>query len=412
MSERWPKFEPPMAENSENQEPLKGRPEEAVERKELTHEEEVRLAVIAIESIGGQKSEEEINFENLEAKIEESILEGVQGLPEALGEKLKTVDSAALNERAMELLSQLSQEQNPQKLAKLQTELIYQYIGIISRVQNGGDKGFIPSVAKEVEGMDCSFSAWALKEKLQSAGVQNMQFEFGYLPGHSVGVIKVADSRRLYVDAQNGFVQEIELEQVTDPNNPDTAYPIFEVKTSKRIAGHLPNEGEVTRTCSEGSDYVPKYLGVREDGLLHSLGNMHMLANPGSPTFYTESARRFREGIGMPEPEPALYEAGKKTVERWQAAGVIDADWDKYFREEMGEKLPQAVEYHQQWSKYWEKFNQLVDKIARGKTIHDTKFGELEEQHHAKYQEAQRKVADQRNTRPHGFYETFRKIHY
>jgi len=396
MSEREPKFEPPMAENTEQQKPRTEIPEALPEKKELTPEEARQLAGVAIEAVSGKKLEGELTTENIEEKIENSILDGVRGLPESLAEKLNTVDASVLNGKAAELLSQISQEQNPQRLAELQTELIYQYIGVISRVQNGGDKGFVPSVAKEVDGLDCSLSAWALKEKLQSAGITNMSFEFGYPPGHAVGVIKVADGRRLYVDAQNGFVEEVELGQVTDPNNPDTAYPIFEVRASKRIAGHLPNEGEVTRARQEGSDYVPQYLGVRKDGLLHTLGNMHMLANPGSPTFYTESAKRFREGIGMPEPEPVLYEAGKRTLERWQAAGAVDADWDKYVTEGMGEKLPQAVEYNQQWSKYWEKFNRLVDKIAGGKTIYDTKFGELEEKHHTDYSEVQRKVADQR----------------
>lgn len=396
MSEAEPKFEPPIAENTEHNEPRIERQETLPEKKELTPEETRQLAGVAIEAISGQKLEGEITAANLEEKIENSILDGVRGLPESLAEKLNTVDASLLNGKATELLTQISQEQNPQRLAELQTELIYQYIGVISRVQNGGDKGFVPSVAKEVGGLDCSLSAWALKEKLQSAGVSNISFEFGFPPGHAVGVIKVADGRRLYVDAQNGFVEEVDLEQVNDPDNPDTAYPIFEVKASKRIAGHLPNEGEVTRARQEGSDYVPQYLGVRKDGLLHTLGNMHMLANPGSPTFYTEAAKRFREGVGMPEPEPVLYEAGKKTLERWQAAGAVDADWDKYVAEEMGEKLPQAVEYNQQWSKYWEKFNRLVDKVAGGKTIYDTKFGELEEKHHADYSETQRKAADQR----------------
>lgn len=374
-----------MAENPKNQVTATSQPEVVSQQKKLTPKESARLAGIAIEAISGQSSETEINSENLKTKIENSILDGVKELPEALAEKLKTVDAAILNARAKNLLSQISQEQNTQKIAELQIELIYQYIGVISRVQNGGDKGFVPSVAKEVEGMDCSLSAWALKEKLQSAGVPYLSFEFGYPPGHAVGVIKVADDRQLYVDAQNGFVEEVTLEQVIDSNNLDTAYPIFEVKTSKRIAGYLPNEGVVTRTRWEGSDYVPKYLGVREDGLLHSLGNMHMLANPTSPTFYTESARLFREGIGMPEMEPPMYEAGKRAMQKWQADKAGDEELQIYFAKEMGDDLDSTKTYVENWKNYYENFKHLVDEIAGGKTIYDTKFGELEELHHAEY---------------------------
>ncbi len=395
MSEKEPKFELPMAENTEQQ-PDTEKPAIKLESKELSPVEIGQLSGVAIEAISGAKSEKKVTVENFKQEIEQSILNGVRGLPEALAEKLKTVDASLLNQKAEELLSQITKEQNPQRLAELQTELIYQYIGVISRVQNGGDKGFIPSVAKEVEGLDCSLSAWALKEKLQSAGVQKISFEFGYPPGHAVGVVKVADGRQLYVDAQNGFVEEVQLEQVNDPNNPDTAYPIFEVKASKRITGHLPNEGEVTRTRSEGSDYVPKYLGVREDGLLHSLGNMHMLANPTSPTFYTESARRFREGIGMPELEPTLYEAGKKAMEKWRTDSAQDNKLQKYLGEEMGTDLNKAMLYTEKWKSYYTKFEGLVEKVAGGKTIYDTEFGELEERHHADYKEAQRKASDQK----------------
>ncbi len=380
MPKKEPAFKLPIAENPEQQLDTEI-PAIKLESKELSPVEIGQLSGVAIEAIRGARSATEVTEENFKQEIERSILNGVRGLPEALAKKLETVDASLLNQKAKELLSQITEEQDLQRLAKLQIELIYQYIGVISRVQNGGDRGFIPSVAIEVEGLDCSLSVWALKEKLQSAGVQNISFEFGYPPGHAVGVIKVADGRQLYVDAQNGFVEEVQLEQVYDPNNPDTAYPIFEVKASKRSAG---------------SNYIPKYLGVREDGLLHSLGNMHMLANPTSPTFYTESARRFREGIGMPELEPTLYEAGKKAMERWRTDNAQDNELQKYFGEEMGMDLNKVIAYTEKWKSYYAKFEGLVEKVAGGKTIHDTKFGELEERHHANYQVAQRKASDQR----------------
>lgn len=342
----------------------------------------VAIAAIRGDEVAKEITAEEITAENLMKNIEDSILEGVRKLPELFADKLNTVDAVGLNDRANNLLSKIKQEQDPKKQAELQTQLIYQYIGIISSVQNGGDKGFIPSVAKEVDGLDCSLSAWALKEKLQSAEVPNMYFEFGYLLNHAVAVIKVADDRSLYVDAQNGFVQEVELEEVKDKDNQDTAYPIFEITKSNRIKGYLPgypDDIETTRARPEGSDYVPQYLGVREDGLLHTLGNMHMLINPNSPTFYTESAKRFRAGIGMLEPDPDLYEAGRNRYLLEE-----EVEWE-------GKLKGKAEEYNKNWEKYWEIFKPLIDKVAGGKTIYETKFKDLQEKHHNEYLEKLKK---------------------
>ncbi len=319
--------------------PKRTETEASVERKELTPEEFRRFSKTTIETIvGGEFSGElEGNETEIKAAIEQAILDSIKGLPEELAKKLGTVDPAPLKERAGQLLSEIQQESDPQKRAGLQKELIFQHIALISRVQNGGDKGFIPSVAREVDGLDCSLSAWALKEKLASAGVPDLQYEFGYPSGHAVGIVSIADGRKLYVDAQNGFVSEIEVQQVQDEANPDTAYPIYEVTKSSRLSGNIPGEGEVALARPDGSDYLPKYLGIQESGLLHSIGNLHMLVSKESPTYNTETAARFRDALNN---DPAE----------------------------------------------WEHFQQFVEKIAGGKVIQETEFEKQSQQHRNEYE--------------------------
>lgn len=341
-----------------------GLPKEAkksIETQELSPKEILHLAKTSIEAINA-KNETELDQENWKEIAEQAILDGVKNLPEALADQLKTVDTDLLNKRAEELIVEISKEKDPAKIAQLQTELIFQYIGIISRVQNGGDKGFTPEVAKEVQGMDCSLSVWALKEKLESSGVKNISFEFGNPPGHMVGIVGVADGRKLYVDAQNGIVEEVELENVADENNPE-AKSIFEIKSKKRIIGHLPNEGETTRTKRDGSDYVARYIGVDESGLALTLGNMHMYVNPESPTFNTETARKFRESQNIPN----------------EVSELVDGKWQNYYR----------------------KFEKFVKSI-QGETIYDTKFAELEDRNHTEYEEARQKAEDQKKIKELG----------
>ena len=395
MSNRELNSEQSMKQNVEISEI---KPEIVSKKEELKPREIIEYASTAIEAIGGQ-DETELNQGNWRKVVEKSILDNVGELPELLADKLKTVDAPLLNARAQEILSQISQEQDPIKIAQLQIELIYQYIGIISRVQNGGDKGFTPSIAKEVNGMDCSLSAWSLKEKLENSGVKGVSFKFGYLPGHAVGVITLADKRQVYVDAQNGIVERVEMEEVFEPNDTKMAYPLFEITSRERMVAHLPNEEEATRTNKTGSDYTPQWIGVQEDGTFHTLGNMHMFANPQSPTFYSETGRKFREGIGMPELEPELYEAGRRAMERWQTDKASDNEMGRYFVEEMGDNLQEGMAYNDQWNSYYAKFGQFLEDIIKneGITINDEEstFGNMERARHAKWKGDQRSLFEQ-----------------
>lgn len=325
-----------------------------VPKKELTSDEICQLARAALDAIHPAASAEEITGENFEEIIEDAILAGSAELPHELSQQLGTVDPTLYEASSHELLAQLATIEDSHERANLQIQLIYQIIAITAQLQNGGDKGFTPAVAREVSGLDCSLSAWILKQKLQQLAVPDMPFKFGYCVGHAVGVIGLADGRTVYVDAQNGFVQELHLAQVIDSEQPQTGYPIYEITASERHVGHLPDGTDITRARLDGSDYVPKYLGIQEDGLLHTLGNMHMLVNPTSSTFHTEAGARFRQGIGMPEDGGA------------------------------------------QWEAHHAMFNQFVDKIAGGPTIYDTRFAALERENHETWQEEQRRAEEQR----------------
>lgn len=308
------------------------------EQRELSPEEFSTYSNIAIETISGDKNAEKILEDEtaLKETIERTILAGVNNLPEKIAENIKTVDPTPFNEQADNIVSALKIETDPSKRAELQKELIFQFITIISRVQNGGDKGIIPSVAREVNGLDCSLSTWSLKEKLASSGVQDITFEFGYPNDHAVGIITVADGKRLYVDAQNGYVAEITLQEVVDEQNMDTAYPIFEITSHQLLTGTIGNEGKTQLTREDGCDYIPKFLGIQESGTLHTIGNFHMLINRESPLYATEAGASFRK--------------------------ALDND-----------------------PKKWKRFELFAEKIAGGKVIQETKFKQLSEEHKKEY---------------------------
>src|SRR3989344_4516335 len=218
---------------------------------ELSSQEVVGFTNNSIEAIGSNAQGAEITPENFRATLEQSIVERVRGLPERLAEKVGTIDLDDHKKRVEATLEQIRQETSNERLAELQVELISHIISLISKVQNGGDKGFIPSVAEEVEGLDCSLSAWALKEKLAEANLANLKFEFGYPPNHAVGIITDAKGRRLYVDAQNALISEVKLQEVHDDSVPNTAYRIYEIISSNMIFSDVPQGG---------SDYMPTYL--------------------------------------------------------------------------------------------------------------------------------------------------------
>lgn len=336
--------------------------------------------------ITGKQSEfEEVTSEDIQERVEKSMLTSVHGLAEELADELKTVDRQSLQAEAERLTAQISEASDPTQKADLQVQLIFQYITLISRVQNGGDKGFIPSLAKEVRGFDCSLSVWSLKDHL--ANLPDIKFSFGYPSGHAVGIVDIADGRKLYVDAQNGFVSEVEIEERFDENAGGTAYPIYEVINSRRLSGNTPNEGNISLTRPDGSDYLPKYFGIREDGVLHTIGNMFMLAFPDSPVFFTESGNKFRESIGIPELDKPLAERLKVFLEEWRNAGenyeVLAEQLNNSFSD--GE-LTTINEYRQKCREIYQRnFQPLVDKVAGGKVIQDTKFQQLSEEDHKEF---------------------------
>ena len=300
---------------------------------ELSEKQIEEFSNAVIEAVSGisQESTGEIDSENFQDRITESILENVRGLTEHLALEFGSVDVESIEEKVQLLHRKIEAESDPDALAHLQIQLIQQHVALICQVQNGGDKGITPSIAKEVHGIDCTMSSWALKEKLQS--VRELSFNFGYPSGHAVGVVNLADDRTLYVDAQNGLLEEVQLEEVEDENNLDTAYPIYQIMESAQSSGGIPHE-EITGIRKEGSGYIPRYLGIREDGILHTIGNLHMLTNEESPIYDTETARQFRESLGQNS----------------------------------------------------QNFDLFVDKVTGGKVIQETKFEKLSQEHHKEWE--------------------------
>ncbi len=339
-------------------------------------------------------SDEKIDPDQPFKLLESQMLEGVHGLPERLATKLGTIDPAPFLLRAEELRTAIEDEKNLEARALLQQQLIFQYISIISRVQNGGDKGFTPAVAEDVQGLDCSLSAWCLKEKLQD--VPGLECKFGNPIRHVVNIITLADGRTMYVDAQNGFMSAIEWKEVKDDQFPETAYPIYEVDETKteRISGNLPDGSTTLMTRSDGCDYTPQHFGVSDDGLLLTLGNLHMFLLPTAPTFPTETAKLFRKELGIPLPsrglESAFQEACPKAYARSQTEPTCDDDAEIFFREELQRNHPtfgqEADQYSRICHEKWEEYNQVImPSLGGGNTIYDTKFDELATAHHDKW---------------------------
>lgn len=282
----------------------------------LSRKEIADFTTAAVEAIGSNASPE-ISPENFRDVLEQSMMQKVNGLPEKLAEEAKTADIATYKEEVRKTLESLEKETDAASIAELQVQLISLHVSLISKVQNGGEKGFIPGLAEEVSGLDCSLSAWSLKEKLSEANTGNMQFAFGYPPNHAVGVITDALGRTLYVDAQNALIAEVQLQEVSDPDHPQTAYPIYEITHQTMLYADV-QEG--------GSNFIPKHLGIRPDGILHTLGNFHMLVNKESPTYDTETGKAFRT---------SLHESPEE----------------------------------------WRRFQKFVDTIAGGDVIQETRFG-------------------------------------
>ncbi len=283
----------------------------------------LRAFPATIKAIGGKTVDIEgsLSVDEIKSRIEATILEEVRGLPEELAQRQGIGEVSAFLARAQELTQKLESEEDLQRRSELQVELVYQYIAAISQVQRTGDKAFTPALARELGEMECSLSAWSLKEKVLSSGVSDISFDFSYSPGHAAALLTVADGKKLYVDAQNGFVARVELNQVTDEQNPDTAYPIFEITASEILPGHLPDGREVTLTRPNGSSHMPQYLGISKDGTLHTVGNMHMLINQESPVLNTQVAKQFRATLGERPSEWATFE---KMVEKIADGKVIE----------------------------------------------------------------------------------------
>jgi len=358
----------------------------------LTDEEIDYFSRSADKAISGQCEVAGINAKNDREVLEGTMLASVHGLPEKLAHTLGTVDPAPFLERAEALRGQIGRETEPKKIAELQTDIIYQYIAIISKVQNGGGEGFTPALAREVNGMDCSLSAWSLKEKLQ--GIPHLQFKFGYPPGHAIGVVTLADGRKLYVDAQNGFAREVSFLKPIGTKETGAAYEIVEVQQGEKVLGELPNGEKVSITRADGCEYVPNYMGMSESGVLLTTGNMFMFAFPTSQAYFSNTGRTFRKNIGIPEMPTALYEKASFALQKWKKEGADPAKFEQMGKESLGDDYQKVVDYDASCKEKFQKFEAYVDQhIAGGKTLYHEDFKHLMdafERHHATWQDRQK----------------------
>src|SRR3989338_6600328 len=93
----------------------------------------LRAALLAVDE---KFSEEPIGESKQEiiTALESTMMRALHGLPEELAKRTGSVDAEILNARADQLIQELASHQDPIERAKLQTELIYQYITLMSRV--------------------------------------------------------------------------------------------------------------------------------------------------------------------------------------------------------------------------------------------------------------------------------------
>ncbi len=289
----------------------------------------------AMEAVGVSIESPESGTEAFIHQFDQAMLEAVHGLPEELAEHFDGIDAEQINEQASEIISQLEQETDPEKRSELQTQLIQTFITLTSNVQGSGMYAFTPSLAREMKELDCSLSAWCLREKLAQSNQDDVQFQFGYPSDHAVGIVTIADGRTLYVDAQNGSIAEVDLEEVSN-NGPKTAYPIFSITESTILTQPArPN----------GIMHVPQYLGIRQDGALHTLGNMHMLKNKEAPTYNTQTGESFRASLNNDAAEWEKFKrmvddvAGGEVIQEWLERREQEAQGPEWTRPDLAEEM-------------------------------------------------------------------------
>ncbi|MBM3230987.1 hypothetical protein FJZ28_01525 [Candidatus Peregrinibacteria bacterium] len=390
---------------AEHQEKRAMEPSQETAREALSERDSAKFAQITAEAFSDRKTmDASLTGANYQKRLEAQMLQDLHGLPEQLAARLGTVNPEPFNRRAAELREEIGKAKSPEDVAALQVQLIYQYIAIISRVQNGGDSGFLPSLAREVEGIDCSLSAWCLQEKLQ--GVPQLTFQSGYARGHAIAILTLANGKIVYVDAQNGFVTQVDLQEEKDTAHPKTAYPIYKISNPQRLSGHLEGEGEVMIAREDGCDYLPPYVGVHPSNILHSVGNMHMLwrLTPeavGDPAFWnvyrTKAAAEFRQNMRLPPLDTAVYAAIDEAFATWKRESGYHKDYVPFVLKALEEKAGlsegaarQILQGHfEECDRLMGKFEAWKENGEGGVTLADTRFDGLSEAHHQQWRDEQ-----------------------
>lgn len=139
-----------------------------------------------------------------------------------------------------------------------QLDFLRQLTARINAVQNGNNAGITPRLSRELCGMDCSMSTWAMRHELAKT---DLKFEWGAPTGHSIGMITLSNGETYYADGQGGFVEKVEVE--SRPIADDVK--VFEIKNWQEVQSRHPN-------------FFPRYVFSSPNmGVVLTLGNLNSM---------------------------------------------------------------------------------------------------------------------------------------
>ncbi len=141
-----------------------------------------------------------------------------------------------------------------------QLSYVQQVTARVHAVQNGNNACITPRLSRELNGMDCSMSTWAMRHELTQPSAQRagITFAWGAPTGHSVGIVTLSDGETFYADGQGGFVEKIDVgvRQISDESK------VFDIQNWEEIQ-------------SRHSAFFPRYVFSGQTiGVAATIGNV------------------------------------------------------------------------------------------------------------------------------------------
>lgn len=256
----------------------------------VNEDEQVFLASRALEkTIGVGVPLELVYSSDLKDLVGNMLIKAVEELPELIGEKLG-LDFHVFGEKATNIIDSLRLEDEIGIRSDKQVELIFTYLAMITRVQGKTDDAFTPELAKERAEINSTLGCWSLKQKLESSGVEDVSFDFGYTPNQEVGVVRIANGKTLYVDTRTGFVAEITLQEKKKEESDASVASLYDVLSLSPILN--PDESP-----KPGIEKVPTQMRIEHNGTLQWLGKLALLSDTESSMYTSDTATQFRDAI-------------------------------------------------------------------------------------------------------------------